>query len=106
MVVTDFLSSISGYPNTILPPIIEEKFDEAALGKLEWTRMIDVEFYKPFHSLVEKTIKESDYTKGERVLGIDPVSGKPVSVRIGRYGPVVHNGEADASKNKTTVRHY
>ncbi|HNY08952.1 MAG TPA: type I DNA topoisomerase [Tenuifilaceae bacterium] len=98
MVVTDFLleyfRDILSYDFTAH---IEEKFDEVALGKLEWTRMID-EFYKPFHSLVEKTIKESDYTKGERVLGIDPVSGKPVSVRIGRYGPVVQLGEADASK--------
>ena len=98
MVVTDFLleyfRDILSYDFTAH---IEEMFDEVALGKLEWTRMID-EFYKPFHSLVEKTIKESDYTKGERVLGIDPVSGKPVSVRIGRYGPVVQLGEADASK--------
>ena len=98
MVVTDFLleyfRDILSYDFTAH---IEEKFDEVALGKLEWTRMID-EFYKPFHSLVEKTIKESDYTKGERVLGVDPVSGKKVSVRIGRFGPVVQLGEADASK--------
>jgi len=75
---------------------VEEKFDEIAEGKLEWTKMID-EFYKPFHDNVTKTEKESDYSKGERVLGTDPATGKTVSVRIGRYGPVVQLGSNDSS---------
>ena len=97
MVVNDFLleyfKEIISYNFTAN---VEKEFDEIALGKMEWTKMID-QFYKPFHMLVEKTTKESDYTKGERVLGVDPVSGKPVSVRIGRFGPVVQLGENDTA---------
>lgn len=95
MVVNDFLvvyfKEIINYNFTAN---VEKEFDEIALGNLEWTKMID-QFYKPFHSLVEKTTKESDYSKGERVLGVDPVSGKQVSVRIGRFGPLVQLGEND-----------
>lgn len=97
MVVNDFLleyfKEIISYNFTAN---VEKEFDEIALGNMEWTKMID-QFYKPFHKLVEKTTKESDYTKGERVLGVDPVSGKPVSVRIGRFGPVVQLGENDTA---------
>ncbi|MGE0078495.1 MAG: type I DNA topoisomerase [Bacteroidales bacterium] len=99
MVVNDFLleyfKEIISYNFTAN---VEKEFDEIAVGNLEWTKMID-QFYKPFHKLVDKTTKESDYTKGERVLGVDPVSGKPVSVRIGRFGPVVQLGEND-TENK------
>jgi DNA topoisomerase-1 len=95
MVVNDFLfeyfKEIISYNFTAN---VEKEFDEIALGNLEWTKMID-QFYSPFHKLVEKTTKESDYTKGERILGVDPVSGKPVSVRIGRFGPIVQLGEND-----------
>jgi DNA topoisomerase-1 len=64
------------------------------MGNMEWTTMID-RFYKPFHKDVEKTLKESDYTKGERILGKDPKSGKPVLVRIGRFGPIAQIGESE-----------
>ena len=101
MVVNDFLleyfKEIISYNFTAN---VEKEFDEIAIGNLEWTKMID-QFYKPFHKLVEKTTKESDYTKGERILGVDPVSGKPVSVRIGRFGPVVQLGENDP---KSTIK--
>ncbi len=95
MVVNDFLleyfKDIISYNFTAS---VEKEFDEIAMGNTEWSKMID-QFYRPFHSLVEKTTKESDYTKGERILGVDPVSGKQVSVRIGRFGPVVQIGEND-----------
>ena len=53
-------------------------------------------FYQDFHPLVEKTISvKTEHKVGERVLGIDPVSGKPVSVKIGRYGPVIQIGSAE-----------
>lgn len=101
MVVNDFLleyfKEIINYNFTAN---VEKEFDEIALGNLEWTKMID-QFYKPFHSLVDKTTVESDYSKGERVLGVDPVSGKTVSVRIGRFGPLVQLGEnSKESKEK------
>lgn len=95
IVVNDFL--VEYFPSIVnynFTAQVEEKFDEIALGKLEWTKMID-EFYKPFHENVKKTEKESDFSKGERVLGTDPNTGKTVSVRIGRYGPVVQLGDAD-----------
>jgi len=97
IVVNDFLVEyFTDIVNYNFTAQVEEKFDEIAEGKLEWTKMID-EFYKPFHDNVTKTEKESDYSKGERVLGTDPATGKTVSVRIGRYGPVVQLGSNDSS---------
>jgi DNA topoisomerase-1 len=72
---------------------VEEKFDEIALGKLDWTKMID-KFYHPFHQRVESTLQESEFNTGERVLGKDPQSGKVVLARIGRFGPIVQLGDA------------
>lgn len=100
IVVNDFL--VEYFPNIVnynFTAQVEEKFDEIAEGKMEWTKMID-EFYKPFHDTVKKTEKESDYTKGERVLGTDPATGKTVSVRIGRYGPVVQLGDNDPNSKE------
>jgi DNA topoisomerase I len=95
IVVNDFLveyfSKILNYNFTAS---VELEFDQIAEGKKEWIEMID-KFYATFHSDVERTIKESDYSKGERSLGTDPKTGKPVSVRIGRFGPVVQIGEAN-----------
>ncbi len=94
MVVTDFLEQyfkdIMDYHFTAS---VEEEFDLIAEGKKEWTQMID-NFYKPFHKIVEKTIEHGERAKGENELGIDPVSGKKVIAKIGRYGPVVQIGEA------------
>ncbi|MDD3892581.1 MAG: type I DNA topoisomerase [Bacteroidales bacterium] len=93
MVVNDFLvehfTKIVDYNFTAT---VEKEFDEIAIGNLEWADMID-RFYKPFHKTVEKTLKESDYSKGERTLGTDPKTGKPVIVRIGRFGPLAQIGE-------------
>lgn len=72
---------------------VEAEFDLIAEGELVWTKMID-KFYKPFHSKVDETNKTGERSKGERILGTDPVSGKPVMVKIGRYGPVVQIGNA------------
>lgn len=94
MIVNDFLVE---YFNEILDynftAKVEKEFDDIASGKMVWTNMIDG-FYKPFHKNVENTLKVSDYSKGERELGIDPVSGKLVIVRMGRYGPIVQIGES------------
>lgn len=74
---------------------VEKKFDDVAEGKTEWTKMMK-EFYDGFEPLVEQTINaKSEHKVGERELGVDPNSGKPVFVKIGRFGPVVQIGTAD-----------
>jgi DNA topoisomerase I len=95
MVVNDFL--IQYFPDILdfhFTAKVEEEFDEIADGKMEWTQMLK-EFYKPFHKTVEKTIDNSERASGERALGIDPVSGKNVIVRIGRFGPLAQIGETN-----------
>jgi DNA topoisomerase-1 len=98
LVVTDFLKQyfddIMDYGFTAR---IEEEFDEVAEGKMKWNKMID-DFYNPFKKDVEKTIETAERIKGENKLGVDPVSGKLVVARIGRYGPMVQIGEADADE--------
>lgn len=93
MVVTDFLmeyfDQIMDYNFTAK---VELEFDEIAEGKRVWNEMID-DFYQPFHSKIDNALKNSEKTKGERMLGDDPVSGKQVSVKIGRYGPIAQLGE-------------
>ena len=71
---------------------VEKQFDEIAQGLQEWTDMIR-SFYTPFHKEVENTIQTADKARGERDLGVHPVSGKKVSVRVGRFGPFVQVGE-------------
>lgn len=71
---------------------VEKEFDEVAEGDKEWTGMMD-NFYQGFHPLVDKTLNsKTEHRVGERILGTDPVSGKPVSVKIGRFGPVIQIG--------------
>jgi DNA topoisomerase-1 len=95
LVVTDFLiqyfDDIMDYGFTAR---IEEEFDEVAEGKMKWNKMID-DFYLPFKKDVDKTIEKAERVKGERELGTDPISGKPVIARMGRYGPMVQIGSAD-----------
>ncbi len=95
MVVNDFLTE--HFPDILdynFTAHIEEKFDEIAEGKLSWqTEMSD--FYTDFHPTISRVDSMRLERKvGERQLGIDPKSGKPVSVKIGRFGPVVQIGEA------------
>ena len=71
---------------------IEEEFDEIAEGKIEWHSMIK-EFYTPFHVQVVETLEKSEKTKGEKLLGLDPASGKNVYVKIGRFGPMAQIGD-------------
>ncbi|HEY4967680.1 MAG TPA: type I DNA topoisomerase [Puia sp.] len=93
LVVTDFLKmyfdDIMDYNFTAR---IEAEFDEVASGKIEWNVMID-DFYLPFKKDVDKTIETADRISGERELGVDPVSGKKLIVRMGRYGPMAQIGE-------------
>ena len=71
----------------------EEQFDEIAAGKELWTKNIE-EFYNDFHPTVESVAKSTGKKAGERLLGTDPASGKPVFAKIGRYGAIVQIGEA------------
>jgi len=95
MVVTDFLANhfkdIMDYSFTA---DVEKQFDDIAEGQLKWNKMIE-KFYRPFHKVVEDTLEHADRAKGERKLGIDPKSGKPVFARIGRYGAMVQIGEVE-----------
>jgi DNA topoisomerase I len=94
MVVNDFLvdnfDQIMDYNFTAN---VEKEFDDIAEGKLVWNEMID-SFYQPFHQKVENALKNSERSKGERALGTDPNTGKEVSVKIGRFGPLAQLGEA------------
>ena len=99
MVVNDYLEcsfpTIMDYNFTAS---VEKQFDEIAEGETEWTNMIG-EFYSAFHPTVEQALEtQSTKTNQVRVLGVDPVSGKEVSARIGRYGPMVQIGGNDGEK--------
>jgi len=99
MVVTDFLlrnfEAILDYNFTAN---VEKQFDEIAEGKYVWNNMIG-EFYGPFHQLIENTLQVSEKANGERTLGIDKETGKTVSVKIGRFGPLVQLGETTDGEN-------
>ena len=78
---------------------VEKEFDAIAEGEENWTKVID-NFYQVFHPVVEQTAAiRTEYKVGERQLGIDPKSGKPVFVKIGRFGPVAQIGESNAEKD-------
>ena len=71
---------------------VEKDFDEVAEGKMNWTKLIS-DFYNQLEPVVERTMKErTDHKAGERLLGTNPADGKPVSVKIGRYGPLAQIG--------------
>jgi len=93
MIVNDFLidhfNDVLDYNFTAS---VEKEFDEIAEGNLNWTKMID-KFYRPFHEKVDRTVQTSERTVGERKLGVDPETGKPVIVKIGKFGPLVQIGE-------------
>lgn len=96
IVVNDFLTE--HFPNILdysFTANVEKEFDDVAEGKVEWTKIIDA-FYKVFHPIVEATsAAKTEYKVGERQLGVDPKTGRPVFVKIGRYGPLVQIGHAE-----------
>ncbi|MBB2144938.1 type I DNA topoisomerase [Pedobacter sp. LMG 31464] len=92
-VVNDFLvEHFKGIVDFNFTAKVEKQFDEIAQGLQEWTKMLH-SFYTPFHSEVENTLENADRANGERLLGIDPTTGKNVYAKVGRYGPLVQIGE-------------
>ncbi|GAB4135513.1 MAG: type I DNA topoisomerase [Ignavibacteriales bacterium] len=100
MLVNDFLMTY--FPEVLdyqFTAQVEEELDEIAQGKIDWHKML-AEFYKPFHEQVEHTLENSERVSGERILGIDPVSGKQVSVRMARFGPVAAISDPENPEEK------
>lgn len=92
-VVNDFLvEHFKGIVDFNFTAKVEKQFDEIAQGLQEWTKMLKA-FYTPFHNEVEDTLENADRANGERLLGVDPASGKNVYAKVGRYGPLVQIGE-------------
>ncbi len=95
MVVNDFLvqhfSNILDYNFTAK---VEQDFDDIAEGNEKWTKMMN-EFYNEFHPTVKDVEKNAEREVGERVLGEDPKTGKPVSARLGKFGPMVQIGSVE-----------
>ena len=96
MVVNDFL--IENFPDVLdynFTANVEKDLDKVADGEMQWTDTLH-NFYDLFHPIVQKvSASKTELKVGERMLGVDPVSGKPVSVKIGRFGPFVQIGSAD-----------
>ena len=96
IVVNDFLSmNFPDIMNYNFTANVEQDFDNIAEGKEEWSKIID-EFYKLFHPSVTEAISaKSEHTVGERLLGTDPKTGRQVSGKISRFGPVVQIGKTE-----------
>ena len=99
-IVTDFLvknfGSILDYHFTAK---VEQDFDEIAEGNVNWSKMMQ-EFYDKFHPNVLDVEANAERESGERILGVDPATGKQVSVRLGKFGPMVQIGDAEAEDKK------
>jgi len=89
--LTRYFDDVLDYNFTAL---VEKEFDDIADGNMEWHQMLK-EFYTPFHKKIEDTQQEAKKFKGEKLLGNDPVTGKPVFVKIGRFGPMVQLGATE-----------
>lgn len=100
-IVNDFLvENFASIMDLSFTANVEKEFDDIADGKENWTEMIK-EFYGSFHDSVEHVSENAERAKGERLLGVDPDSGKNVYARLGRFGAMVQIGEAtDEEKPK------
>jgi len=101
MIVNDFLvSNFSAVLDYNFTAKVEEDFDEIAEGQEDWRKVMK-SFYKDFHPIVKDVEENADRASGERILGEDPKSGKRVSVRLGRFGPMVQIGTVDDEEKPT-----
>lgn len=96
IVVNDYL--VENFASTLdynFTAKVEKNFDKVAEGDIEWKKLIE-EFYNVFHPKVEAAINQkTEHRAGERVLGVDPKTGRPIAVKIGRYGPLAQIGEKE-----------
>ena len=101
MIVNDFLvSNFSAVLDYNFTAKVEEDFDEIAEGQEDWQKVMKA-FYKDFHPIVKDVEENADRASGERILGEDPKTGKRVSVRLGRFGPMVQIGTVDDEDKPT-----
>ncbi|GEL09728.1 DNA topoisomerase I [Flavobacterium glycines] len=99
-IVTDFL--VKNFGNILdynFTAKVEQDFDDIAEGNIEWAKMMQ-EFYDQFHPTVKDVEANADRESGERILGVDPATGKQVSVRLGKFGPMAQIGDADDEDKK------
>ena len=95
MVVNDFL--VEHFPTILdlhFTAYVEGEFDQIAEGTMNWRAMLK-EFYTPFHKTIGTVSETAERATGSRILGVDPVSGKPIQARIGRFGPMIQIGDAE-----------
>lgn len=95
MVVNDFL--VEHFPTILdlnFTAYVEGEFDQIAEGTMNWRAMLK-EFYTPFHKTIGTVSETAERATGSRVLGVDPVSGKPIQARIGRFGPMIQIGDVE-----------
>ncbi len=100
IIVNDFL--VDHFENILdynFTAKVEQDFDDIAAGKEEWTKMMK-DFYSHFHPQVENVEENADRESGERILGEDPQTGKPVLVRLGKFGPMAQIGDRDDDDKK------
>jgi DNA topoisomerase-1 len=104
-IVTDFL--VKNFANILdynFTAKVEQDFDEIAEGNVNWAKMMQ-EFYAHFHPNVKEVEANAERESGERILGKDPKTGKPVSVRLGKFGPMAQIGDAeDENKQFASLR--
>ena len=105
LVVNDFLmEAFPGIMDYNFTANVEKEFDEVAEGKKDWKKLIQ-SFYKDFEPDVERSLEQqSSHKVGERSLGTDPASGKPVVVKIGRFGPMAQIGETGEEEKPRFAR--
>ena len=95
MMVSDYL--VENFPEIVdynFTAEVEEQFDRIAEGELKWTGMLE-KFYNPFHKTIENALEKKIRKTGSRILGTHPETGDPVSVKMGRFGPVAQIGDTE-----------
>ena len=95
MIVTDYL--VKNFPDVLdykFTANVEEDFDKIAEGELEWNSLIS-DFYGLFHTKVQETLSNKEYSNVSRELGVDPKDGQPLVARFGQYGPYVQKGDGE-----------
>lgn len=94
MMVTDYLAqNFASILDNNFTAQVEKEFDEIADGAIDWRAMLST-FYTPFHQNVSQADEQTDFVRSERILGVDPVTGKNVSTRVGKFGPMVQLGDS------------